>query len=77
MGGLAPSLVLPESEEFEGFQQDVALPEFRWIQVKGIAGKNDFGLDGSHLLVVSERALSVLKQYGLGRAMIAAARGSA
>ena len=38
------------------------LQTFKWLQVTGQAGRDDFGLDGADL-VVSERALSVLRQH--------------
>ena len=45
------------------------LPIFKWLMVKGRAGIDDFGLRAGPVampLVVSERALNLLKQFKLG-----------
>ncbi|MCX9191955.1 hypothetical protein C3Y87_11110 [Carbonactinospora thermoautotrophica] len=52
----------PEAEELLG---DVQLPEFRWLKVTGVAGSADFGLTAKAQLVVSERALDVLREGSL------------
>ena len=46
------------------------LPKFAWLQVTGRAGQDDFGLVANKRLVVSERALDVLKGLQLTDALI-------
>jgi hypothetical protein len=43
------------------------LPAFSWLQITGRAGKDDFGLSSSGLLVVSERIMNLLNAFGLNR----------
>lgn len=50
-----------KSKQFEDFYPDRRLPQFVWLKVNGIAGKDDFGLSDRHRLVVSERILEILK----------------
>jgi len=50
-----------DDEAYE-FDPDLELPTFRWLQLVGVAGLDDFGLDGA-CLVVSERALRVLRRH--------------
>ena len=63
-------MLVTESEELRELQPNLDLPEFRWIQVTGTACRNDFGLDISHQLVVSERVLSALKRHGFANAIV-------
>ena len=44
---------------------DRPLPAFSWLQITGRAGKDDFGLSSSRLLVVSERIMNLLNAFGL------------
>ncbi|RZM77785.1 hypothetical protein [Leptolyngbya iicbica] len=41
------------------------ISEFTWLKVKGKTGVDDFGISKDHLLIVSERALSLIKEHGL------------
>ncbi|MEE5104473.1 hypothetical protein V2J92_07980 [Pseudomonas alliivorans] len=50
-----------------------ALPEFKWMQVDGIIGKDDFYLAKDNRLVVSERALKLLQKFNLNHADISPA----
>jgi hypothetical protein len=50
-----------KSQMFEELHPRRRLPEFVWLKVTGIAGKDDFGLSKAHRLVVSEKVLRVLK----------------
>jgi len=58
------------SGEFEDFYPGRQLPRFVWLQVVGLAGKDDFGMSVDHHLVISERALNILKQLQLTEALI-------
>jgi hypothetical protein len=51
------------------------LPKFVWLQVTGRAGHDDFGLARKIRLVVSERALDILKGLQLNHAEIAPFEG--
>jgi len=62
---------ITKAGEFEDFHPNKELPEFVWLQVKGVAGQNDFGLSSKHRLVVSQRALDVLRQEQLSHCEIA------
>jgi hypothetical protein len=53
------------SEQFRELYPERELPRFLWLKVVGKVGKDDFGLDEQHRLVVSERALQVLKGTSL------------
>jgi hypothetical protein len=58
------------SEQFLELQANVRLPRFLWMQVVGKAGMDDFGIDRSNQLVVSQQALALLRRLGLGHAEI-------
>lgn len=53
------------------------LPKFVWLQVFGEPGKDDFGIRANINLVVSERALDVLKRLQLIHASITPYEGTA
>jgi hypothetical protein len=55
---------------FREFHPDLQLPRFVWLQVTGRAGRDDFGLAADHRMVISERALDVLKGLQLNGALI-------
>src|SRR5262249_3620031 len=46
---------ITRSSQFEELQPDEPLPEFRWLQVFGMPGQDDFGSSKKNRLVVSER----------------------
>ncbi|MCP3805056.1 hypothetical protein NLX83_37895 [Allokutzneria sp. A3M-2-11 16] len=63
--------VSPEGEEFiEG-----PLPPWKWLRFTGEASHDDLGLNDGLRLVVSERALGVLREHGLSNAEVAEASG--
>lgn len=53
------------SEECREFPSALELPEFVWLHIDGIAGVDDFGITHDYHLVVSERALGVIKSRQL------------
>lgn len=57
---LAP-VDVSRSEQFEEFYPDRELPSFKRLVINGHAGQDDFGLASDHRLVISERAMSVLR----------------
>jgi hypothetical protein len=56
---------------FREFHPDMRLPKFMWLQITGRAGRDDFGLAADLRMVISERALDVLKGLQLTDALIA------
>jgi hypothetical protein len=53
------------SEQFRELYPERELPQFVWLKVVGKAAKDDFGLDDQSRLVVSEKALQVLRAMTL------------
>ncbi len=53
------------SEEFRELYPDRIIPEFAWLHVVGKSGRDDFGTDAEGRLVVSEKALLLLKNFAL------------
>src|SRR5690606_23050654 len=49
----------PEAEEL---LEDVEIPTFKWLRVDGTAGEHDLGVTATAQLVVSDRALEVLRR---------------
>jgi hypothetical protein len=56
------------SDQFKELYPDRQLPKFVWFKVEGIAGRDDFGIASGLRLVVSERALELLKRIGISNA---------
>ena len=48
-------------EQFQEMYPDRQLPGFVWLKIVGSARSDDFGMDADHKVVVSDRALAVLK----------------
>lgn len=55
---------------FDDIHPGRTLPEFAWLRVVGQAAKDDFGLHTDHRLVISERALNMLRGLGLEHASV-------
>ncbi|MCA1194496.1 MULTISPECIES: hypothetical protein [unclassified Saccharopolyspora] len=55
----------PEADEVRAEQGIDAFPEFQWLVVTGTAGQDDLGVTELARLVVSDRALDVLRQFNL------------
>jgi hypothetical protein len=72
------------SDQFNAMYPDRAMPRFVWLKIHGTPGNDDFGIpqesfvaapgclptDWDFRLVVSERALNILKPYGIEHAEI-------
>lgn len=56
---------ITQSLLFEDLHPNKALPKFRWMQVFGTPGEDDFGISSDRRLVVSGTILNTLKLYGL------------
>ncbi|MHA6829299.1 hypothetical protein ACQUJV_24240 [Ralstonia pseudosolanacearum] len=46
------------------------IPSLRWLKVTGEAGKHDFGIATDLRLVVSEKAIDVLRPFGIQHALV-------
>lgn len=56
------------SDQFRSMYPERTLPRFKWLQVVGVAGADDFGLSSDHRLVVSTAGLEALASCTLGQA---------
>jgi hypothetical protein len=65
---------ISESANYEALWSDRKLPEYAWFKVHGIAGRDDFGTRGFEL-VVSDRALNLLRTLGIPNAEVKAYKG--
>jgi hypothetical protein len=52
-------------EEFREFHPGRELPSYAWLKPHGEAGFDDFGIAPNRRLVISERALDMLRQVGI------------
>ena len=57
-------------DQFHELYPGRTLPEFVWLKISGTAGKDDFGMDGDLKLVVSERALVVVRSRTLAGCVV-------
>jgi hypothetical protein len=69
-GFMFDQVEISKSEIFEELHPDQALPNFVWLKVNGLPRQHDFGVTLRNELVVSERALQVLKEARLSHAEI-------
>jgi hypothetical protein len=58
------------SKLFQELYPNRQLPKFVWLQIKGRPGRDDFGIGLDPGLVISERALEVLRKLGISNALI-------
>ncbi|HEY6259210.1 MAG TPA: hypothetical protein VIY51_25815, partial [Xanthobacteraceae bacterium] len=65
------------SDVFEEIYPGRRLPRFAWLQVVGRPGQDDFGIAANRRLVMSERALDLLKELQLSHAQIEPFKGQA
>ena len=56
------------SEQFRDIYPRRELPKFVWLRATGTPGQDDFALGPDLWLVVSERALELLKRVGISHA---------
>jgi hypothetical protein len=65
---------ISKSELFQDLNPNCKLPEFIWLKVHGIAGKDDFGITSTSNiqfgLVISEKVLSLFKSNSLLQAIV-------
>ncbi|NQZ07411.1 MAG: hypothetical protein HRT35_09655 [Algicola sp.] len=56
---------ISKSEQFDNIYPNKTLPNFYWLKVTGVAGKDDFGIANDHRLVISQRILNLLKTVNI------------
>jgi hypothetical protein len=56
------------SNQFRDLYPNRKLPKFIWLKVNGKPGQDDFGIAAGLRLIVSGRALDLLKQVGISHA---------
>lgn len=62
-------LEVSTSVEFREMYPAREIPSLRWLKVQGEAGNHDFGIANDLRVVVSERALDVLRPFGIEHAL--------
>ena len=60
---LSTEVEVSVDENVSELEPDWPVPVIEWLQVSGVAGLDDFGLDSHASLVVSDAALSELRRY--------------
>jgi hypothetical protein len=58
-------LEITTSDEFKELHPKLELPDFFWLTIHGKAGPDDFGIATDNRLVVSEKALALLRSLNL------------
>ena len=70
--GVTPShMETSRSITFETIYPGRQLPEFVWLKIAGKPGVDDFGLAGNGKLIVSAKALAVLRAFNLNHCDVA------
>jgi hypothetical protein len=64
-GYIIDNLRLEVSDQFRELYPSRQVPPFRWLRITGEPNVDDFGMSEEHLLVVSDRALAILRQFTL------------
>ncbi len=64
------SLDVSTSDQFSDLYEGKVLPDFFWLKVNGVPAVDDFFIDEELRLVVSEKALEIIKLYGVNNADI-------
>lgn len=57
--------IISTSDVFDELLPDVVLPKFVWLDVTGVAGVDDLGLEPDGRLVVAANVLTVLRKHGI------------
>jgi hypothetical protein len=69
-GARFEDLKVTTSDVFDEMYPQRKLPKFSWLQIEGMKGKDDFSLMPDGRLVVSEKALAVLRKLGISHAEV-------
>ncbi|MCL2089615.1 MAG: hypothetical protein FWH11_00055 [Micrococcales bacterium] len=65
----AGKVVVTRDPQWAEMRPDVQLPEWEWIIPRGVEHQDDFWLKESVWLAVSERALALIQELGIGSGM--------
>lgn len=57
--------MISTSDEFKELFPNKILPDFKWLVVNGQVPQDDLTIDNDNCLVVSERALTILRDEGI------------
>lgn len=69
-GAIFADVEVTMTDNFKELYPNRNLPKFAWLKPEGAAGYSDFGTSCDGRLVVSERALNVLRQFGTAHASV-------
>lgn len=69
------SVECTRSAEFDELYPGVELPQFVWLRIEEGEGRQDFETTLGGRLVVSERAIEVLKRMGIANAVVTVSEG--
>lgn len=58
------------SQQFRELYPNRQLPKFVWLRVEGTVGRDDFGIAPDGRLIVSERALGLLRDLRISHALV-------
>ena len=53
------SAKITTSDQFRELYPDRDIPEFIWLKVKGVAGRDDFGISSENSLVISKKVMNL------------------
>lgn len=62
--------IVTRSEMFKEFYSNKSLPNYKWLKITGSVGKDDFFINNSNILIVTEKALIQLKKHALESCII-------
>jgi len=65
-GVIFDEVQISQSYEYNELFPNKTLPEFKWMKIIGVCGKDDFGIGKNLRLVISEKAYNILKLFKSG-----------
>lgn len=69
-GFIFDEIEVSKSDQFEEMYPNREMPNFFWLKLQGVSEKDDFAFSDDYRLVVSDRALKVLKNWKVEEADI-------
>lgn len=67
---LSNEIEVSVDEQVRLLEPDWRAPDVQWLQIRGAAGSDDFGVTETHSLVVSAAALSVLRGHKIAECRV-------
>ena len=64
------SVYVSKSSDFMGLHSGVVLPSFKWLKVFGKPGEDDFGIANDYRLVVSQKVMRIVQEFGINNAIV-------